>query len=451
MFNLQTEKSTDTGLESLVDADVDIHKQKCKDHTDENQSFYCKKHDICICGRCVFSNHFSCMETMVDLNNVQHDAEHMHNSVSTLQVLDEEIDRIMAEIDENRRLNDKCRSSFEKEINGFHESLVQKLIFLKTNAEKESDNLHKQNADVLDETELKCKEHKLVLRQQIEYLKTLEHKKHYRYLFIEHKRIENNIDSFKDKNLKCRHHNHIKEYEFVRNYELIGEDDNIGRLTIECDGSEEVTEMDVKMASAADEDRKRDKLYAEKAPDEKVNPMRYCLEHEHFHCIHREYGEKLERLQKLEECMQEKDMKISKQEEHICIEKENCESMIRDYEQWTTKLQEELSDSVQQITQLQEELAVSEQKFKQLQEQEKRIIFEKEQSERANRVNERKIKKLQDESAVSEKKIKQLQEQEKNTKWAYERKIESLEEFSRNCLIWCIACWSAFLFYIFLL
>ncbi len=243
---METEKSTDTGIELPVDVDVDIHKQKCKEHTDENQSFYCEKHYVCICGRCVFSNHFGCLDTVVDLNNVQHDIEHVNKYVLTLQELDEEIDRIIAEIYENRRLNDKCRSSFANDINEFHGALVQQLKMLMTKAEKESDNLHKQNTDVLNETEVKCKEHKQVLRQQMEHLHELEHKKHYRHLFVAIERMGENIVSLKENNIKCRHENYIKEYEFVRNLkfdQLIGKDEYIGTLKIECDGSEEVIEI----------------------------------------------------------------------------------------------------------------------------------------------------------------------------------------------------------------
>ncbi|KAH3786872.1 hypothetical protein DPMN_164986 [Dreissena polymorpha] len=41
MSNLETAKSTDTLVKSPVD--TDIHKQKCKDHIDENQSFFLRE------------------------------------------------------------------------------------------------------------------------------------------------------------------------------------------------------------------------------------------------------------------------------------------------------------------------------------------------------------------------------------------------------------------------
>ncbi|XP_052222844.1 uncharacterized protein LOC127838864 [Dreissena polymorpha] len=345
MSNLQTEKSAYTGLESPVDVNVDIHKQKCKDHTDENQSFYCEKHYVCICGRCVFSNHFSCLETVVDLNNVQHDEEHANKSVSTLQVLDQEMDHIMAEIDENRQINDTCRSNYAKDIHEFHEALVQQLKMLMIKAEKESDNLHKQNTDVLDETALKCNEHKQVLRQQIQYLDELEHKKHYKHLFVALQGMEKNINSFKDKNVRFRHENHIYQYEFVRNFKidkLIKEDQHIGKLKIECDGSEEVIEItEEKVAGVADKGM-RDEKNEEKIPDEKENAKSYPLEHENFEGLQRDYGEKLERIKELEESirkreevhrhkeiqfdeqLKEKDMTISKLKKALMLKKRNA-------------------------------------------------------------------------------------------------------------------------------
>ncbi|XP_052226741.1 uncharacterized protein LOC127841736 isoform X2 [Dreissena polymorpha] len=241
--NFKTEITTGTGLKSPVDSD--IHKQTCKDHSDENQSLYCVKHDACICGRCVISNHASCLDSVVDLNNILHDAENMNKRLSTLQELDDEIDRTMVTIDENRRMNDTFRSSSAKEINKLHIELVDQLKLLITKAEKESDELHKQNADILDETELKCKEQKLVLRMQKELLDELQNKKHYRHLFVALKRNIKTIDFVKDNNARCRQETNIKEYEFVRNLklvELFKDDQKIGTFTTACDGSDEVIE-----------------------------------------------------------------------------------------------------------------------------------------------------------------------------------------------------------------
>ncbi|KAH3786876.1 hypothetical protein DPMN_164990 [Dreissena polymorpha] len=134
MSSLETAISTDTGLKSPVD--TDIHKQKCKDHTDENQSFYCETHDACICGRCVISTHTSCLDSVIDLNNILHDAESANTRLSSLHELDDEIDRIMVNIDENRRVNDTCRSTSAKEINNLHIELVDQLKILITKAEK---------------------------------------------------------------------------------------------------------------------------------------------------------------------------------------------------------------------------------------------------------------------------------------------------------------------------
>ncbi|XP_052222834.1 golgin subfamily A member 6-like protein 22 isoform X2 [Dreissena polymorpha] len=375
-MNLQTEKSADTGLTSPIDVDADIHKQKCKDHTDENQSFYCEKHYACICGRCLFSNHFSCLEMVVDLNNAQHDAEHVNKSVSTLHVLDEEIDHIMSELDENRRQNDKCRSIFTEEIHEFHGSLVQQLNMLMAKAEEESDNFHKQNIDVLDDTELKCKEHKQVLRQHIQYLNELEHKNHYRHLFVALKKMEMHIDSLKDKNVRCRHENRraIQKYEFVSNLkfdELIGEDEHIGTLKIECDGSEEVIDIVDEKASAVADERTGDERNEDKTSDEKANTQRDDrLEHERVQGTQRHYDEEIERLKELEEsirkreethskkeiehdeklkCLKENEIAISNLEKSINFEKGKCESMKQEYEQKIKKLQETLWDSEKKI------------------------------------------------------------------------------------------------------
>ncbi|KAH3786875.1 hypothetical protein DPMN_164989 [Dreissena polymorpha] len=140
----------------------------------------------------------------------------------------------------------------------------------------------------------------------MELIDELEIKKHYRHLFVALKRNGKKIELVKDQNARCRQETKIKEYEFIRNLqlvELIREYQQIGTFTTACDESDEVIEHinewdETLIPFPEREEQER----AKRAEREK----RYQEE--------LEYTERVKRLEKIKEKKSQRERKIEERE-----------------------------------------------------------------------------------------------------------------------------------------
>ncbi|KAH3809027.1 hypothetical protein DPMN_137390 [Dreissena polymorpha] len=75
----------------LVPVEKDIHEQKCQMHATDPQSFYCGKHEVTICGRCLLIDHKTCTNEIVDLHTTTFDEHKTDELIDSLKEIEEEI------------------------------------------------------------------------------------------------------------------------------------------------------------------------------------------------------------------------------------------------------------------------------------------------------------------------------------------------------------------------
>ncbi|KAH3855851.1 hypothetical protein DPMN_098421 [Dreissena polymorpha] len=104
----------------------DIHEQKCSLHVTENLALYCEKHDASICGRCIRSNHMTCIDSIVDLHDITFDERRTSERISTLMNLEQEICKIEKHVEENMNSNDECQETYMNAIDNVLQGTANK-------------------------------------------------------------------------------------------------------------------------------------------------------------------------------------------------------------------------------------------------------------------------------------------------------------------------------------
>ncbi|XP_052814397.1 uncharacterized protein LOC128241478 isoform X2 [Mya arenaria] len=212
-------KMHEDGTENPNDILRDITEERCKQHLTEKAIFLCKIHDSTICGRCLHSEHRSCVEEVVDLLHevVNIDCEKVNTMKSLLMEIKNEILLLKNEAEHSKENCNKNADKCVQECMGLGNKIKQRVDELTSGTRNGITKKHNENLTTHSHITKMCDEKTKWCHDAESKIDSFVDKNMAGHLYLMNRHFEKEVSDVRSHLKEFKHKHTFKEFGFKEN------------------------------------------------------------------------------------------------------------------------------------------------------------------------------------------------------------------------------------------